>query len=120
MVIDNWKFQAVTMDIRDINYKGHTFKVRRSDGSEGELFSKPDTIINTSCEHIENFQNWYESLPVDSLLILQSNNGYGIEGHVNCVNDLGMFMSQTPMSNVLFTGEKEMPKFTRFMRIGYK
>ena len=38
----------------------------------------PDTIINTSCEHIRNFNSWYNAIPQGKLLILQSNNFFKI------------------------------------------
>jgi hypothetical protein len=120
LVIDSWKFQAVTDNIHNINYSGQYFTVSRSDGTTVNMFLKPDTIINTSCEHIENFDKWYELVPSDKLLILQTNNGFGISDHINCVSSLEEFEKQTPMKIEIYSGEKEMPKFTRFMRIGYK
>ena len=120
LVIDGWKFQAVTDNIHNINYSGQYFVVSRGDGTTANMFVKPDTIINTSCEHIENFDKWYELIPSDKLLILQTNNGFDIPDHVNCVSSLAEFERQTPMKVVIYSGEKEMPKFTRFMRIGYK
>ena len=33
----------------------------------------PNTIINTSCEHIVNFDEWYRKIPAGKLVILQSN-----------------------------------------------
>lgn len=120
LLIDNWKFQAATANIHDINYTENMFLLKRSDNSVCELAVSPDTIINTSCEHIENFNEWWKIIPDNKLVILQSNNGYGIAGHVNCVSSLDEFELQTPLSKVFFSGEKNMPKFTRYMRIGYK
>jgi hypothetical protein len=120
LLIDNWKFQAVTGNIHSINYSSNKFIVTRSNGSECDLDLVPDTVINTSCEHIENFENWYNLIPQNKLIIVQSNNGFNIEGHVNCSPDLEHFAQTTPMTRVLYSGEKQMPKFTRYMRIGYK
>ena len=119
-LIDNWKFQAVTEDIHNIDYNENKFQFLRFDGSTCEVNVVPDTIINTSCEHINNFDIWYKKIPKGKLLILQSNNGIDIKDHINCVSTLEDFKKQTPMEIELFSGEKEMPKFTRFMRIGYK
>ena len=58
-VMKEWKFKSCTQDIHDINYDTHVYNVNRSDGSICELTDSPDTIINTSCEHIENFNEWY-------------------------------------------------------------
>jgi hypothetical protein len=118
LVINNWKYQAVTKDIKEINYNLEKFSFVRSDGSIAELSMSPDTIINTSCEHIENFSDWYKLLPKGKLVILQTNNGFDIPGHVNCVSSLEEFEKQTPLTEVLYSGEREMPKFTRYMRIG--
>jgi hypothetical protein len=120
LVIDSWKFQAVTDNIHNINYSGQHFTISRSDSTTVNMFINPDTIINTSCEHIENFDKWYALIPSDKLLILQTNNGFHIPDHVNCVSRLEEFEKQTPMSTVLYSGEREMSKFTRFMRIGIK
>jgi len=120
LVIDGWKFQAVTKNIHDINYRNDIFSVTRGDGSTAEFTMIPDTIINTSCEHIENFIEWYNLIPNGKLVILQTNNGFDIPEHVNCVNILVDFEKQTPMHEVLYSGEREMPKFTRYMRIGIK
>jgi hypothetical protein len=119
-LIDNWKFQAVTKNIHEINYSGHSFNITKSDGTLANMFVIPDTIINTSCEHIENFTNWYDSIPEGKFLILQTNNGFDIPDHINCVQSLMNFDKQTPMKNLIYEGEKNLPKFTRYMRIGYK
>ncbi len=120
LVQNNWKFKAVTADIHVIDYTNFTFDVRRKNGTLCQLTESPDTIINTSCEHIHNFSKWYSRIPKGKLLILQSNNGFKISGHVNCSEDLKSFSDLTPLSKTLYSGEKEMPEFTRFMRIGYK
>ena len=117
---DDWKFQASIADILDIDYNSHTFAVTRSDGTLCEITNTPDTIINTSCEHIEDFDKWYNSIPSNKLVILQSNNYFEVNEHVNCVVDQDEFDKMAPMSNVLYTGELELEKYTRFMRIGYK
>lgn len=120
LVINNWKYQAVTKDIKEIDYNLEKFSFLRSDGSIAEVSTVPDTIINTSCEHIENFNEWYKLLPRGKLVILQTNDGFDIPGHVNCVSNLSEFEKQTPLTEVIYSGERKMPKFTRFMRIGYK
>lgn len=119
LVINDWKFQAVTKDINQINYNLEKFSIMRNDNSITELTIIPDTIINTSCEHIENFSNWYNLLPKKKLIILQTNNAFNISGHINCVTSLEEFEKQTPMYEVIYSGEKKLPKFTRYMRIGY-
>jgi len=119
-VKQDWKFKTITQDINEINFSMHTYNVKRADGSKCELSDSPDTIINTSCEHIENFSKWYDLIPDGKLVILQSNNFFEVEEHVNCVGSIEEFAVKAPMDNILYSGELELPKYKRFMLIGYK
>ena len=95
------KFQAITADMC-------------------ELHTTADVIINTSCEHISQIQYnlWLGALPMDSLIIVQSNN-YDIPEHVRLANSLEEFKEQSQL-NVLWAGELELPLYKRFMIIGKK
>ena len=128
--INNWQFKASTIDIMDFEW---SLKPAPSDGSVGNFYystdangksvqmkDKPDTIINTSCEHMENFAEWYANIPISTLVVLQSNNYYEVEEHVNCVKDIKEFGNMAPMTGPLYAGELELPKYKRFMLIGYK
>ena len=119
-VVNEWQFKASTKDIFDINFASETYTTHRSDGTACEQDDIPDTIINTSCEHIENFSEWYTKIPRGKIVILQSNNYFEVEEHVNCVNSIEEFKTQSPMQNILYSGELELDKYTRFMLIGYK
>lgn len=119
-VKEEWQFKACTQDIMEIQWDGHSYPVTRSDGSVCMLYDTPDTIINTSCEHIENFAEWYQNIPQGKLVVLQSNNYFEIKEHVNCVKDIKEFGNMARMTGPLFAGELELPKYTRFMLIGFK
>jgi len=119
-VMQDWKFKASTQDIHDIDYSNHVYHVYRSDGSQCELTDSPDTVINTSCEHIINFEKWYSKIPTGKLVILQTNNYFEIPEHINCSKSLEQFASQTPMTTILYEGELFLDKYLRFMRIGIK
>jgi hypothetical protein len=119
-VMEDWKFQASTQDIKDIDYSIHTFMVKRADGSTCQLIESPDTIINTSCEHVNNFEEWYAKIPNGKLVILQCNDYVEIEEHVNCHETLQGFETQTPLEVELFSGTLQLDKYKRYMRIGYK
>ena len=119
-ILEDWKFKPAIYNILNINYEKFTYNVTRSDGTKCELTDIPDTIINTSCEHIENFTEWYDKIPDGKLVVLQSNNYFSIEEHVNCVKDSLEFSEQSPMAQVLYQGTLKLPKYTRFMRIGRK
>ena len=119
-VSENWKFKSCTKNILEINYDFYTYDVVRSNGTLCELSDSPNTIINTSCEHIENFYEWYNLIPKDKIVILQTNNYIEIEDHINCSSSLGEFRTQSPMTSVLYEGELVLDKYTRYMRIGIK
>lgn len=80
-----------------------------------------DVVINTSCEHItqQQYDKWLANQPSDALLVLQSNDYFGLDEHIRCAVDLDDF---SKMSNieVVWAGEIKMPKYTRYMLIGKK
>lgn len=80
----------------------------------------PDVLVNTSCEHVDGFDDWYSRIPEGRLLVLQSNDYYAIADHLNCVKDLEAFRVQAPMRELLFAGMQPHKKYHRFMLIGRK
>lgn len=119
-VIDDWKFKPVVQDIQDINFEEHSYIVTKRDGDFETLWDTPNTIINTSCEHIENFDKWYDKIMPKQLVVLQGNDYFEIEEHVNCSKDLNEFSEKAPMEITLYLGEIDLGKYKRFMKIGYK
>lgn len=118
-VLDEWQFKASTLDIMNMEYPT-VYTTHRANGTEVELCEMPDTIINTSCEHLEDFTKWYKKIPSSKLVILQANDYHEIDEHVNTYNTLEEFSASAPMSTVLYEGELALPKYTRFMKIGFK
>lgn len=118
-VIDGWQFKASTLDILEMDFPT-THTTYRANGTSLELTEMPDTIINTSCEHIKDFDKWYNKIPSGTLVILQSNNYFEIKEHVNCVNNTEEFSNQCPMTECFFLDSLQLDKYTRFMKIGIK
>jgi hypothetical protein len=120
--IDGWKFKAITEDILNINYTTHTWRgwSNLKQDYSNPITDTPNTIINTSCEHISMFKEWYSSIPKGKLVILQSNNFFDVEEHVNCVEDQDELDFLTPMSDTLYLGTLTLEKYNRYMKIGYK
>ena len=118
-VQDNWKFKATLKDVLELNYQIAQFDTLKLNGSAQNLTVSPDTIINTSCEHIDSFSHWWNRLPQKKLIILQSNDFFQHEDHSNCVSSLENFKKQAPLEQ-LYEGELELDKYKRFMLIGYK
>ncbi len=113
---DHGHFLPVTGDIFDIDYNQLSYEFT----DDFTVFESADIMINTSCEHIEDFQRWYDKIPDGQLLLLQSNDFFECEEHVNCVNSTSEFREQTPMRKRLFSGALPLEKYTRYMVIGYK
>jgi len=111
--VDQNRFHAVTADVNRIEYP-HAI------GSKPNGAAAPDVVINTSCEHMDAASGWYDRIPAGTIQILQSNDQFDCEEHLNCVNDLDMFRTQSPMAEVMFGGELERKRYTRFMLIGRK
>jgi hypothetical protein len=84
------------------------------------IITEADVIINTSCEHItqEEYEQWLNNIPSDSLIVLQSNN-YQIDEHIRIANSLEHFKEQSHI-NVFESVELELPLYTRYMIIGEK
>lgn len=118
----DWKFKAITDDIMNVDYNEHhwQFWSKTNNRLSHPITDKPDTIINTSCEHLEDFNEWYGKIPKGKLLILQTNNYFDLPEHINCSKNLIDFAGQTPMTTVLYQGELYLDKYSRYMRIGVK
>ena len=79
-----------------------------------------DVIINTSCEHVPDLQQWLNTIPTGTTVIMQSNNAKDIDDHSNCFETLDEFKSSviSNFSDIMFSGELEFPMYKRFMIIG--
>jgi hypothetical protein len=132
--LDNESLQIAKNRLFD-NYKNvdyvcdDVFKVCRKSYLETNL------IINTSCEHMLPMKEWpwfgpgalkEDGIPgkdpkisSDCYFAFQSNNMFGIEGHINCVNSMEEFEDQLPeRAKVLYREEVEDTRGTRYMLIG--
>lgn len=120
--VDGWKFKALSEDINNINYNSHTWQYwsNTNNRMSNPISDAPDTIINTSCEHIANFNDWYARIPEGKLVVLQANDFVDVDEHVNTYDTLEDFYWDTPMTRVLYVGELELESYTRFMKIGFR
>jgi hypothetical protein len=119
---NNWQFKSLVDDIFNIDYNKHTWQCwsKSNNRMSYPITDIPDTVINTSCEHILDFERWYDKIPSGKLIILQGNDYFEIAEHVNCSKNLLEFSNKSPMKQVLYEGELELPKYKRFMKIGIK
>jgi hypothetical protein len=117
MLQDSWRFQAVTKDIFDLNFKDDCYELY-SYGKDKwfDVKESPNTIINTSCEHTS--QKWFNNIPKGKLVILQSNDSFAEEGHINAMTSLEEFEDIYTMYKIYYAGSMKFDKYTRFMLIG--
>ena len=100
-------------------------------------YLETNLIINTSCEHMLPMKEWpwfsvgaingdrkhgevYKTPKLSSncYFAFQSNNMFGIEGHVNCVNSLEEFKNQMPeRAKILYEEEVKDTRGTRYMLV---
>lgn len=99
MIWQNDDMKAVTADMYQYHYK-------------------EDIVINTSCEHIAAVDEWVNIVPLDRMVILQSNDYAAGNGHINCINSEEAFVKQTGLTDILYSGSLKMPMYTRYMVIG--
>jgi hypothetical protein len=76
-----------------------------------------DTVINTSCEHMA-FDMKEIIHDAEIVYAFQSNNYFGINGHINCKTSLNEFTESTGLTQILYQGELDKEKYTRYMVIG--
>lgn len=96
------KYAAINQDIYTLDY------------------SVPDTVVNTICEHIPNFQQWLDMIPAGKLLLLQTNNMFEMQDHVNCVETLDEFKKQCQDIDIAYSGTISYAGWHRFMIVGVK
>ena len=96
------RFEAVTADMTDYEYEA-------------------DVVINTSCEHLTNgaYGRWFNLVPDDSLIVVQSNNYFELEEHINCSIDIDDFTRTSKLKPYL-RDTLVLPKYDRYMIIGKK
>ena len=64
-------------------------------------FEEPHLIVvNTSCEHLADYQRWLAQIPMGTLCFLQSNNMFELEEHVNCHQNLDEFKLSCGLSEI--------------------
>lgn len=101
--LDNKKFKAITGNMYEFDYSSVNF----------------DVIINTSCEHIQNIQEWLDKIPNRKTVVLQSNN-YEIPEHINIIKSLDEFKSKIKLYKMIYSSELKFDMYSRYMIIGEK
>jgi hypothetical protein len=113
--------EEVARTVNKIEEISGIFQAMTCDMSKYQYSFFPDIVINTSCEHItqETYEKWLSNVPIGSLVVLQSNDYFELTEHIRCSESLKDFKKQSNI-NVLKATTLELPKYNRFMLIGYK
>lgn len=75
-------------------------------------------IIDTIVEHFKEHGEWVKTLPKGTTVILQGNDMFDVPDHVNCHKSLEEFLASCGLNTILWAGELNLYKCTRYMAIG--
>ena len=129
------KITAIDLDPKVMNIaKNRIFKDFNVDFITGDVFEFRDQyknanlFINTSCEHMNSMKEWgpaptyknpWWNRVSPAYFAFQSNDMYGIEGHINCVPSIEEFKYQLPKNaEVLIEDKTPDERGTRFTLVG--
>jgi len=122
---NDWQFKASTMDVNNLIYTGEFMYETLKYNGDKEMITDgaPTCVINTSCEHIKDFDKWWSGIPDGMLVIMQNNDFDDEEGHDHAddtVTSLEEFTKRLNVSDTLYEGTLALDKYNRYMVIGYK
>jgi len=116
----SYKFNKSCKD--DDTYKCYLTNVMFEPVFNIKYKSKPDMIINTSCEHMfpmTRFKKLNRGFFNDVVYVLQSTNEDKYEDHINCVSSPEELAEQAEFVDVMYSGTKTLDNgMERFMVIG--
>ena len=122
---NDWQFKASTLDVNNLIYTGEFMYETLKYNGDKEMITDgaPTCVINTSCEHIEDFDKWWNAIPTGMLVIMQNNDFDDEEGHEhadNTVSSLEEFTKRLNVSETLYQGTLALEEYNRYMVIGIK
>lgn len=106
------KFSSMLCDVNSLKYSNGECVLPNSEQV------KPTVVINTSCEHMND--EWFNNLPSGQFVVLQTNNYFENEQHINCVHSVDEALSKYKFSEVLYSGSLDAVLYERYMIIGFK
>lgn len=75
-------------------------------------------VIDTIVEHFKNHGDWVKTLPTGTIVVLQGNDMFDVPDHVNCHKTLEEFVESCGLNSIIWSGELNLHKCTRYMAIG--
>jgi hypothetical protein len=121
---NDWQFKASAMDVNNLIYTGEFMYETLKYNGDKEMITDgaPTCVINTSCEHIVDFDKWWAGIPKGMLVIMQ-NNDFDDEDHEHAedtVTSLEEFSKRLNVSETLYEGTLALEEYNRYMIIGRK
>lgn len=117
---NSWQFKATQDDVCNLRWEPPLL-VTRTKNVQGRMVREdfnPDLIVNTSCEHMD--EKWFYDIPDGRTVVLQTNDYFSNEQHVNCVHDIKEALEKYKFSEVWYSGTLDTGLYNRFMIIGKK
>ena len=123
--LENYKVKSVELDLTDYSWLSRTgceYTLKNyNNNQETKEKTNPDLIINTSAEHFH--ERWYHKfanrpLETNPLFVIQTNNLFEVEEHINAVHSIEEMKIKFPMKEILYEGELQLKGYKRFMIIG--
>jgi hypothetical protein len=98
---------------------GSTFRTSNRDVRKLNIakYNKP-IVIDTIVEHFADHGEWVKTLPKQAVIVLQGNDMFDVPDHVNCHKTLEEFIASCGLNNIIWSGELNLYKCTRYMAIG--
>ena len=121
---NDWQFKASAMDVNNLIYTGEFMYETLKYNGDKEMITDgaPTCVINTSCEHIVDFDKWWAGIPKGMLVIMQ-NNDFDDEDHEHAedtVTSLEEFSKRLNVSETLYEGTLALEEYNRYMIVGRK
>ena len=117
-VTDGWRFKASTLDVNLLEYHDFWWTTKKYNGEDELICDSTDTIINTSCEHLDDFDAWYSKIPAGKFVVMQCSNHDDHAGHVNSMNSMFELSARARCSRVYYKGVLDCGTYERYMLIG--
>ena len=122
--IMNYEIDDVCIEIGDKLKVHNNIKHKNADGlsvfEDRNTNKEGKVIVCTACEHIdqEDLVSCLAMKHPDIVVCMQSNNMYDIDSHINCHDSLEDFVESLELDTVLYKGQMDFGKYSRYMVIG--
>jgi len=115
----NIKFSELDIDHRCATFSKYFSQVPHytCDIQYFNMLSEFDTVINLSCEHMDN--RWFDRIKHGTNVLLQSNN-LRIDDHVNCCDSIDEMKEKYNLTNITYSHTLELNVMNRYTLAGIK